>query len=129
MLTILLDVAPWSNPPWSHLILRSFSLGVNIGSGFTPYNSFREENLTINQSVVCACMHFIAWTQKIPTFMALTNECQQPIHTQRGPSRKMKCDCLYGWISDDQICKKISLKMMNHRDVAWSADERGQDYS
>ena len=45
-----------------------FSLGVNMGSNSTPPKTLSDES--INQGLVCAHMHFIARTQKIPTFMS-----------------------------------------------------------
>ena len=41
-----------------------FSLGVNMGSNSIPPKTLSDESL------VCAHMHFIAWTQKILTFMS-----------------------------------------------------------
>ena len=45
-----------------------FSLGVNIGSYSIPAKTLSDES--INRGLVCAHMHFIARTQKIPTFMS-----------------------------------------------------------
>ena len=45
-----------------------FSLGVNVGSNSIPPKTLSDES--INRGLVCAHMHFIAWTQKILTFMS-----------------------------------------------------------
>ena len=45
-----------------------FSLGVNMGSNSIPPKT--PSNESINRGLVCACMHFIARTQKILTFMS-----------------------------------------------------------
>ena len=45
-----------------------FSLGVNMGSNSIPPKTLSDES--INRGLVCAHMHFIAWTQKILTFMS-----------------------------------------------------------
>ena len=45
-----------------------FSLGVNMGSNSIPPKTPSDES--INRGLVCAHMHFIAWTQKILTFMS-----------------------------------------------------------
>ena len=45
-----------------------FSLGVNMGSNSIPPKSPSDES--INRGLVCAHMHFIAWTQKILMFMS-----------------------------------------------------------
>ena len=45
-----------------------FSLGVNMGSNSIPPKTPSDES--INRGLICAHMHFIAWTQKILTFMS-----------------------------------------------------------
>ena len=45
-----------------------FSLGFNMGSNSIPPKILSDES--INRGLVCAHMHFIAWTQKILTFMS-----------------------------------------------------------
>ena len=45
-----------------------FSLGVNMGSNSIPPKTLSDES--INRGLVCAHMYFIAWTQKILTFMS-----------------------------------------------------------
>ena len=45
-----------------------FSLGVNMGSNSIPPETPSDES--INRGLVCAYMHFIAWTQKILAFMS-----------------------------------------------------------
>ena len=45
-----------------------FSLRVNMGSNSIPPKTLSDES--INRGLVCAHMHFIAWTQKILTFMS-----------------------------------------------------------
>ena len=54
---------------WGHFPVEGiFSLGVNMGSNSIPPKTLSDES--INRGLVCAHMHFIAWTQKILTFMS-----------------------------------------------------------
>ena len=54
---------------WGHFPVEGiFSLGVNMGSNSIPPKTPSDES--INRGLVCAHMHFIAWTQKILTFMS-----------------------------------------------------------
>ena len=73
-----------------------FSLGVNMGSNSIPPKTLSDES--INQGLVCAHIHFIAWTQRILTFMSWTGECRQQKHARHAPSTRTECDCLNGWI-------------------------------
>ena len=55
--------------------------------------------------------------------MSWADESRQQKHTQHAPSTKTECDCLYGWlIKKGHICK-ITIKMVNPRDIAENAEE------
>ena len=57
------------DPPLGTISGRGdFSLGVNMGSNSIPPKTLSDES--INRGLVCTHMHFIAWTQKILTFMS-----------------------------------------------------------
>ena len=71
-----------------------------------------------DESINCTYMHSIARTEKILTFMSLTDECRQQKYTQRAPSTKTECDYLNGWIKKTVTYTKISPKMVNPRDLA-----------
>ena len=59
-------------------------------------------------------------------------ECQQQKDTQYAPSTKRECDYLNGWIKKNKktiTSAKITLKMVNPRDIAGNAEEEEEDYS
>ena len=64
-----------------------FSLELTWVLTLFPQNSSYE---SMNQSLVCAHMHSIARTQKIPTFISLIGECRQQKHTRHAPSTKIR---------------------------------------
>ena len=86
-----------------------------MGSNSIPPKTLSDES--INRGLVCAHMHFIARTRRIVTFMSLTGECRQQIHTQHAPSVKTECDYLNGWIKKWSHTQKSHPKMVNTRDI------------
>ena len=102
---------------------KGFSLGVNMVPDSIPYKTLSDES--INWGLVCANLHSIAQTQKIPTFISLTGECQQQ-NTQHAPSTKMECDYPYGWVKNShyvQISPKQTKKKVKARDIGGKAEE------
>ena len=79
-----------------------------MGSNSIPPKTLSDES--INRDLVCAYMHFIAWTQKILMFKSLMGECRKQKHTQHAPSTKTECDYLNGWIKKMVTYAKISPK-------------------
>ena len=62
--------------------------------------------------------------------MSLTRECWQQKHTQHAPSTKTECDSdyLYGWITNRHICKYLTKKIVNLRDIAGNTEEEERMY-
>ena len=76
-------------------------------------------------------MHFITRIQKILTFMSKTDEFRQQKHTQHALSTQTECEYFNGCIKKKKKKKKkpvtyakISLKMVNPRDIAGNAEEK-----
>ena len=59
--------------------------------------------------------------------MSWMDECQQQKHTPHIPSTKTECDYLYGCIKKRFTCAKISLNMVNSREIAGNTEEKEEE--
>ena len=80
----------------------------------------------------CLCTYaFHRRDFKDPDIHALDGEFRQQKNTQHAPSTKTECDYRYGWMKKKKTklvrYTKISLEMVNPRDIAGNAEEEEEE--